>query len=1413
MEGSLLYYLAARISVHPMQDWAMATLVSPWMAVTTAHAVPRGPQSDEGKHVFWLDCPHIEERHDVRVSVEAEDRDVGFAVLKLEKPLELPTAELVFSAEPVQEGALWETLCIVPSVDEAIPVHGRVEGIEIVGERSLIKLSVNESPLDFRRVSGAPVMVDGKVIGIVWGIKTSEPNESSKKRRGVWYAMPISAMIESKSTDAIRKLLYQNQGSRLDGPATGVDPGAPSASVGYDNSEIMVRLQDANSDVRAAAVHALRAQVSSVPEIRAALMKLLADENSDVRAAAIGALSEMVSRDAEVSDAVAKLLDDKNSSVRAAVVKVFTGMASDQNIRAALTARLKDENSSVRAAAVAALRVADTDTGVTGDPARAAEVEAEATGDATPRPEDGETRTDIAQPSSVTPELEPELFGRLSASSRRALSHAAGMRRYLTAQLSAEISQKIGLQQHENEQLEHTPQSIPLAYLIAGLFENEDGPTRRLFLNQNIDAVKIAAFIQQAEGLPLPSRTAYSPIKLEKLPWLTPPTQLALQVARDFAESKGAAQIQSRHLLYGVLSIKDNSLVKLLAEAGVRQEDVPLSETGTIPTPVPKSIAFVNADTSVGEDLLGFEADVNALSAIIAAKATETPLSIGLFGDWGSGKSFFMGKLENCIRDLAMIERRTNGNSAYCSNIVPIWFNAWSYVETDLWASLVTDIFEELARAIERDQELARGASPATAKARLLAAMASARDVVAEEVRRRDAAKAELEAVEEHVANLKVTDEELEKKLGSTELLKDAYRAVAKDPSVKAQIDDAAKRLSIPEAGRAAGEMRASLLEIKGIWSAMGFALKGWKSTRAWLLAAGVLLAVFVFLWVLLPWALKVNLNSKIAGAAGLLLSAVAWLAPFFKKARAGLAIISRIKQQQQQRIHEERNKIEEASKKLQEGVRQKLSEAEARVDTTKAEIGRLEQTLTELRADKQLLDFIRERSLSDDYTSRLGTVAKARKDFKQLSDLMDRVRNERQDGPAAGADGQNVAFLLPRIDRIVLYIDDLDRCAEDRVVKVLEAVHLLLAFRLFVVIVAVDSRWLLRSLRRHSSAFQTSDGGGTGISDEELAHWESTPLNYLEKIFQIPFYLRPMRQGGFARLVDSIVGAVASDREERRNAEKKPGDPMRVDDSLQPTIPADEVVKDAATQQTTARDAKAETGIIPLAEATSGTGAGEISRAMGAASSNSDTIEQVAQIPGSEHHSHTAQPPSIEEANPAALQLHEWERDFMKKLHPLITSPRSAKRFVNIYRLMGVSIIDQNELTAFVGDKNGGQHRAALLLLAILTGYPAEATDILRDLLEKERPETWWQYINELERTWDKEHNDRKREGKPSTGSESVSDRRRRDLMAKLRLLRGEIPETQSCDQFVKWASKVAKYSFESGRVLMLLDDEVKAD
>src|SRR5262249_49512922 len=81
---------------------------------------------------------------------------------------------------------------------------------------------------------------------------------------------------------------------------------------------------------------------------------------------------------------------------------------------------------------------------------------------------------------------------------------------------------------------------------------------------------------------------------------------------------------------------------------------------------------------------------------------------VGLFGNWGSGKSHFMNLLNQQMLARAKgarenWERIPSGEAVYtapkgpwCHQIVPVYFNAWHYVDTNLWASLVAHIFESL---------------------------------------------------------------------------------------------------------------------------------------------------------------------------------------------------------------------------------------------------------------------------------------------------------------------------------------------------------------------------------------------------------------------------------------------------------------------------------------------------------------------------------------------------------------------------------------------------------------------------------------------------------------------------------------------------------------------------------------------
>ena len=79
---------------------------------------------------------------------------------------------------------------------------------------------------------------------------------------------------------------------------------------------------------------------------------------------------------------------------------------------------------------------------------------------------------------------------------------------------------------------------------------------------------------------------------------------------------------------------------------------------------------------------------------------------------------------------------------------------------------------------------------------------------------------------------------------------------------------------------------------------------------------------------------------------------------------------------------------------------------------------------------------------------------------------------------------------------RIVLFVDDLDRCEPERVIDVLEALQLLVKTKLFVVVVAIDSRYVCLSLEKKK------------YKDILRSRKSPTGMDFLEKIIQIPFRL-----------------------------------------------------------------------------------------------------------------------------------------------------------------------------------------------------------------------------------------------------------------------------------------------------------------
>jgi hypothetical protein len=323
-------------------------------------------------------------------------------------------------------------------------------------------------------------------------------------------------------------------------------------------------------------------------------------------------------------------------------------------------------------------------------------------------------------------------------------------------------------------------------------------------------------------------------------------------------------------------------------------------------------------------------------------------------------------------------------------------------------------------------------------------------------------------------------------------------------------------------------------------------------------------------------------------------------------------------------------------------------------IQQARSRLAELEVRLAQVDAAAQLAQLLRQYTDTDPYAGSRGLLGQVHRDLEQLGTTLQRQREERR---VSGLTGE------PPLERIVLYIDDLDRCPPARVVEVLAAVHLMLALPLFVVVVAVDPRWLLGALRHHYRELFAADTGAGG----QLA----TPLDYLDKIFQIPFTVRTPSPLDTARFLTTLLGHAPADRPPAAGG---PG-------GLQ------------------AEGRSAGAGTVPPAPGARPTfarSAADSRRPAGAPDISADRPSP----PSSAHE-------AVPDLRPGGLVLRDIEAESMVRLGPLLTTPRAAKKLVNLYRLVRIGI-PETELPAFVGS---GGYRVVQILLAILVGAPDDAS------------------------------------------------------------------------------------------------------
>lgn len=686
------------------------------------------------------------------------------------------------------------------------------------------------------------------------------------------------------------------------------------------------------------------------------------------------------------------------------------------------------------------------------------------------------------------------------------------------------------------------------------------------------------------------------------------------------------------------------------------------------------SIAITQNDDPWAADLddrLGANDEAKAFARLAVAKDFTPPLAIGLFGNWGSGKSFFMRLIYQHIERLsegkASPQAPEAGSKAFHTDVVQIRFNAWHYAETNLWASLVSHLFTELDRWYTKHNPQA----PDPLLEHLSTSRMLTLDAAQELVRRRRDQRAASEQLLKARNELEVAQANTARSpsvyLAAVSKVLGANNDDKEIQDAKVELENAAKVLGIDvlaKGGKGFQDVSNALYDEAG---------------KAKLLAAGYKNQL---------------LNWWSVGIFALVILALPWIAtegmallkrqlPFLENLHESLTLLSCVVVAVTTRlrwvwgkVHSALTHLEEGKEALDKVIRQRLAGQEKTLDEAQQHLARMNADVDEAKALVQatsehlahathdfsqgtgagrLKKFVRARATDGDYAQHLGLIATVRKDFEELAfnvaeggSLRASVEAERaafkakmdkflddnksllddEDRQKLNAAATHEPVEVQSFKRIALYIDDLDRCPPDKVVEVLQAVHLLLTFPLFVVLVAVDVRWVRKALLQHYPNLMT--GAGEQLETASVS-------DYLEKIFQIPYWMRPMDIASSEQFLQSQLDRIK------------------------------------------------------------GSGSASI----------------VLPTPGQ---SPVVVPERAEEVPTETLNITLAESEALQKLAPYIgSSPRRALRFLNVYRVIKASHKSE-DLKAL----EESEYKALLTLLAISMATPRYFSNLLQNLMRR---------------------------------------------------------------------------------------------
>jgi hypothetical protein len=255
---------------------------------------------------------------------------------------------------------------------------------------------------------------------------------------------------------------------------------------------------------------------------------------------------------------------------------------------------------------------------------------------------------------------------------------------------------------------------------------------------------------------------------------------------------------------------------------------------------------------------------------------------------------------------------------------------------------------------------------------------------------------------------------------------------------------------------------------------------------------------------------------------------------------------------------------------------------------------------------------------------ARWVTALFAESDYGRQIGYMEDIKHDLETLEARLHEGGNAD--APPVGRILVLIDDLDRCEPEKAVEVLQAVNLLLNFSSFIVGLGIDARIVTGAIEKHYEGLL----GKAGASGYE----------YLEKIVQIPFRIpEPSEDEVKAFIGKQLAVDLSADGEEKSDGEGY--EAATIIEPARPIGSAEEALDGPPTADVTT---EAEERYVP----------------------------------------HDAQPAPAEapaEEPEAGVPFTRAELNAFEQLVPFLRpNPRHLKRLVNVYRLVRALARSKNE-------------------------------------------------------------------------------------------------------------------------------------